>query len=182
MFAAWTPEGGVQNFFLTTQIVAGQTTTTYKESTRYQFEGGKWAATALPEPLQGVLDANLTGSMIAEAIPDTGCCGWSNQSNDQTLVLTDGKTHTIFDEQVTYKNADYDVSFFTMNARLSPDAARVAMFQRFHTFHRLGRPGFRTGVSQVVALPSHGKTAGYSLMKHPKRLKPVKPDFRLLVL
>lgn len=127
MFAAWTPEGGVQNFFLTTQIVAGQTTTTYKESTRYQFEGGKWAATALPEPLQGVLDANLTGSMIAEAIPDTGCCGWSNQSNDQTLVLTDGKTHTIFDEQVTYKNADYDVSFFTMNARLSPDAARVAM-------------------------------------------------------
>ena len=126
-FAAWAPDAGVQNFFLTTQIVAGQTTTTYKESTRDQLDGGKWAATALPEPLQRVLDANFTGSMIAEAIPDTGCCGWSNQSNDQTLVWLDGKTHTVFDEQATYKNADYDVSFFTMNARLSPDAARVAM-------------------------------------------------------
>ena len=126
-FSAWVPEGGVQNFFLTTQFVAGQTTTTYKESTRYQFEGGKWAATLLHEPLQRVLDANPTGSMIAEAIPDTGCCGWSNQSNDQTLVLADGKTHTIFDELATYKNADYDVSFYTSNACLSPDAARVAI-------------------------------------------------------
>jgi hypothetical protein len=65
--------------------------------------------------------------VIVEAIPDTGCCGWSNQSNDETLVVVDGKTSTIFDEQATYKNADYDVSFYTSNARLSPDAAQVAM-------------------------------------------------------
>jgi len=126
-FAAWAPEGGVQNFFLTTQFVAGQTTTTYKESTRYQLQGGKWTANALPDPLQRVLDANQSGSVIVEAIPDTGCCGWSNQSNDQTLVLIEGKTRTVFDEQATYKNADYDVSFYTANARLSPDSARVAM-------------------------------------------------------
>jgi hypothetical protein len=123
----WAPDGGIQNFFLTTQVVAGQTATTYKESTRYQLDGTKWAATALPEPLQRVLDANSSGSVIVEAIPDTGCCGWSNQSNDQTLVLVDGKASTIFDEQATYKNADYDVSFFTSNARLSRDGARVAM-------------------------------------------------------
>jgi hypothetical protein len=61
------------------------------------------------------------------AIPDTGCCGWSNQSNDQTLVVAAGKTRTVFDEQATYKNADYDVSFYTRNARLSPDAGTVAM-------------------------------------------------------
>ena len=125
--SVWAPDGGIQDFFLTTQVVAGQTATTYKESTRYQLEGSKWTANILPQPLQRVLDANSSGSVIVEAIPDTGCCGWSNQSNDQTLVLVDGKTSTIFDEQATYKNADYDVSFFTSNARLSPDGARVAM-------------------------------------------------------
>lgn len=125
--SVWAPDSGIQNFFLTTQVVAGQTATTYKESTRYQLDGSKWTANPLPEPLQRVLDANSSGSVIVEAIPDTGCCGWSNQSNDQTLVLADGKTSTIFDEQATYKNADYDVSFYTSSARLSPDAARVAM-------------------------------------------------------
>jgi hypothetical protein len=125
--SVWAPDGGIQNFFLTTQVVAGQTATTYKESTRYQLESSKWTANILPQPLQRVLDANSSGSVIVEAIPDTGCCGWSNQSNDQTLVLVDGRASTIFDEQATYKNADYDVSFFTSNARLSPDGARVAM-------------------------------------------------------
>lgn len=126
-FLFWVPDGGVENFFLTTQFVAGQTTTTYKASTRYQQEGGKWAPTQLANALQRVLDANAGGSLIVEAIPDTGCCGWSNQSNDQTLVVAEGKTLTIFDEQETYKNADYDVSFYTENARLSPDASRIAM-------------------------------------------------------
>jgi hypothetical protein len=123
----WASDGGIQNFFLTTQIVAAQTATTYKDSTRYQLEGSKWTTNTLPEPLQRVLDANSSGSVIVEAIPDTGCCGWSNQSNDQTLVLVDGKTSTIFDEQATYKNADYDVSFYTSYARMSPDAGRVAV-------------------------------------------------------
>jgi hypothetical protein len=125
--AVWAPDDGIQNFFLTTQVVAGQTATTYKESTRYQLEGSKWTANILPQPLQRVLDANSSGSVIVEAIPDTGCCGWSNQSNDQTLVLVDGKTSTIFDEQATYKNSDYDVSFYSSNARLSPDARHVAV-------------------------------------------------------
>ena len=37
------------------------------------------------------------------------------------------KTRTVFDEQATYKNADYDVSFYTSNARLSPELGFVAM-------------------------------------------------------
>jgi hypothetical protein len=126
-FAVWAPEGGVDNFFLTTQLVAGQTATSYQASTRYQQEGGKWTANALPDPLQRVLDASSNGDVIVQAIPDTGCCGWSNQSNDQTLVLSAGKSRTIFDEQATYKNSDYDVSFYTSNAKLSPGGDRVAM-------------------------------------------------------
>jgi hypothetical protein len=126
-FVVWSPESGVQDFFLATQFIAGQSTPVFKATTRYQQDGGKWTSTALPDPLQRVLDANAAGSLIVEAIPDTSCCGWSNQSNDQTLVVGDGKTRTVFDEQATYKNGDYDVSFYTANARVSPDASRVAM-------------------------------------------------------
>jgi hypothetical protein len=117
----------VEKLFLMTQFVAGKTEMVYKTSTRYQEEGGKWNADPLGEPLQRVLDAASDGKTIVEAIPDTGCCGWSNQSNDQTLVLSDGKKRVLFDEQATYKNPDYDVSFYTSNARLSPDSGSVAM-------------------------------------------------------
>jgi hypothetical protein len=123
----WTPEGGVDKFFLMTQFVAGRTAPVYKASARYHEEGAKWTATALSEPVQRVLDATADGEAIVEAIPDTGCCGWSNQSNDLTLVLSGEKKITVFDEQATYKNPDYDVSFYTSNARLSPELGYVAM-------------------------------------------------------
>jgi hypothetical protein len=67
------------------------------------------------------------GSVIISAILDTGCCGWENQSNDQTLLPNYGRTLVLFDERVQYKNPDYDVSFFTENAKLSPQMASVAM-------------------------------------------------------
>ena len=126
-FSEWAPEGGIESFFLATQSVAGQTATSYKATTRYQQEGSKWNPNALTEPLQRVLDASADGNSIVEAIPDTGCCGWSNQSNDRALVIKDAKSLTVFDEQAAYKNADYDVSFYTSNARLSPDAGKIAM-------------------------------------------------------
>jgi hypothetical protein len=120
-------DGGVDKFLLMTQFVAGQTGPVYKATIRYREEGGKWAADPLAEPLHRVLDAASGGSVIVEAIPDTGCCGWSNQSNDQTLAWVNGKTRTMFDERATYQNPDYDVSFYTLNARLSPELASIAM-------------------------------------------------------
>jgi hypothetical protein len=33
----------------------------------------------------------------------------------------------VFDERAQYQNPDYDVSFYTSNARLSPELGRVAM-------------------------------------------------------
>jgi hypothetical protein len=124
---AWAPDGGIDRFFLMTQFVVGQTTPSYKASTRYQEESGKWSATAFGDPLKRVLDASSDGTAVIEAIPDTGCCGWTNQSDDQTLVVAGGKTRTVFDERETYKNPDYDVSFYSSNARLSPDQGLVAM-------------------------------------------------------
>lgn len=123
----WVPQRGVDTFFVLNQFVAGQTTPTYKASTLYKNDGGKWSGTAFANPIHRVLDASSDGSTIVEAIPDTGCCGWSNQSNDQTIVHAAGKDTTVFDEQVTYKNPDYDVSFYTANARLSSDSSQIAM-------------------------------------------------------
>ena len=123
----WAPSGGIDNFFLMTQYVAGQTEITYNKTTRYQEQGGKWVGTPLDKPVERELDAASGGDLIVEAIPDSGCCGWTNESNDQTLVLGQEKTRVVFDEQATYKNPDYDVSFYTSNARLSPDQGSVAM-------------------------------------------------------
>lgn len=123
----WAPDSGIEKFFLMTQFVTGQTETTYDRTSRYQEQAGKWTATALDKPLERELDASPAGDLIVEAIPDAGCCGWVNESNDQTLVVGNGKTRVIFDEQATYKNPDYDVSFYTSNARLSPDLASIAV-------------------------------------------------------
>jgi hypothetical protein len=125
--AVWVPADGLAHFFVVTQLVTGKDSPAYKASTLYRESGGKWTGDAAQQPLQRVLDATTPGDIIVEAIPDTGCCGWSNQSNDQTLVLKQGAKWVIFDEQGTYNNADYDVSFYTSNALLSPDLAHLAV-------------------------------------------------------
>ena len=123
----WVPEKGVEDYFILTRLIEGQTETKYLSSTLYQQAPAAWSGTDLPQPLQRVLDMAEHGSVIISAILDTGCCGWENQSNDQTLLLNYGKTVVLFDERAKYNNPDYDVSFFTENAKLSPEMAHVAM-------------------------------------------------------
>jgi hypothetical protein len=124
---SWVPPNGVGNFFLVTSLVSGQTGTSYKSSSRYEQSQPLWAPEALDEPLERVLDANADGSLILNAIPDTGCCGWLNQSDDRLLLVRGNKSITVYDERATYNNPDYDVSFYTANAALSPDSNQVAM-------------------------------------------------------
>ncbi|MGA9542012.1 MAG: hypothetical protein WBQ85_00470 [Candidatus Sulfotelmatobacter sp.] len=121
----WVPDQGMGKFFLLTQFVSGKTQPLYKATSLYEENAGKWAPTPINPPLRRGLDA-ANASSILEAIPDTACCGWQNQSDDQTLLHLHGKTLTVFDEQATYKNPDYDVSFYTQNGKLSPDLASVA--------------------------------------------------------
>lgn len=123
----WVPEKGVEDYFIITRLVEGQTETKYLSSSLYQQAPATWSATELAQPLQRVLDMAEHGSVIISAILDTGCCGWENQSNDQTLLLSYGKSVVLFDERAKYNNPDYDVSFFTENARPSPELAHVAM-------------------------------------------------------
>ena len=122
----WVPDDGVGNFFLLTQIVAGKMQPLYKASSLYEENDGRWTAKPLDPPLRRVLDA-ANASTILEAIPDTACCGWENESDDRTLLHLPGKMLTVFDEQATYKNSDYDVSFHTENGKLSPDLGSVAL-------------------------------------------------------
>jgi hypothetical protein len=132
----WTPEDGVTDYFLLTRLVPGQTGSRSIVTSVYHADRGAWHANDLAEPLQRILDAGDEGAVIVNAIPDTGCCGWENQSNDQTILLNHGRKTVIFDEREQYKNPDYDVSFYTTRARLSPDLAAVAM-----TIEASARPG-----------------------------------------
>jgi hypothetical protein len=119
------PDDGVGKFFLLTQFVSGQTQPLYKSTSLYEENAGKWTATPLAPPLRRVLDAASAGAIL-EAIPDTACCGWENESVDKTLLHLQSKTVTVFDELAAYKNPDYDVSFYTENGKLSPDLGAVA--------------------------------------------------------
>jgi hypothetical protein len=122
----WVPDTGVNKLFLVTQFVAGKAQPIYKSMSLYQESAGKWAAMPVDPPLRRVLDAANAGAIL-EAIPDTGCCGWANQSDDQTVLHLSGKMLTVFDERAGYNNPDYDVSFYTENGTLSPDMAFVAL-------------------------------------------------------
>lgn len=122
----WVPDEGVGKFVLLTLFVEGQTQAIYQSTSVYVENAGQWAATAHDPALRIVLDAASPGAIL-EAIPDAGCCGWANESDDQTLLHLEGTTLTVFDELTTYKNPDYDVSFYTQNGKLSPDLKSVAM-------------------------------------------------------
>jgi len=121
----WIPDDGVGKFFLLTQFVAGQTQPTYKATAAYDENADKWTPTALDPPLRRVLDAG-NAQEILEAVPDTGCCGWSNESDDHTQLRFRGKALVMFDELAEYQNPDYDVSFYTRNGKLSPGLGSVA--------------------------------------------------------
>lgn len=123
----WVPDGGVEDYFFLTRVIQGQTETKYLTSTLYKQSDATWTGTEVPQPLQRVLDLTDGGAIVISAILDVGCCGWENQSNDQTILTNHGKTVTLFDERAQFKNPDYDVSFFTENAKLSPGQAHVAM-------------------------------------------------------
>ncbi|MGC2197787.1 MAG: hypothetical protein WA628_24155 [Terriglobales bacterium] len=123
----WVSENGIDDCFIVTRLIQGPTETKYLSSTLYEKSEGTWSATDLNQPMQRVLDMTEHGSVLISAILDTGCCGWENQSNDQTLLLSYGKILVLFDERSKYKNPDYDVSFFTENTKLSPELAHVAL-------------------------------------------------------
>ena len=124
--SVWAPNTGVSDFFFLTRWIEGQIQTKYEETDLYRLANGKWSAQKIEQPVEVLLDAASRGDSYIEAIPDSGCCGWENESDDVTYVVQRGQRTKLFDERARYHNDNYDVSFMTANARFSPNADRVA--------------------------------------------------------
>lgn len=122
----WAPDGVVGRVFLLTRFTPGQIGSTYHESFLYQNSGRKWLAKKLAQPIERPLDASEKGEMLVAAVPDGGCCGWENDSDDRTLLLQEGKVSVLYDELDRYGNRNYDVSFYTAHARLAPGNGLLA--------------------------------------------------------
>ena len=122
----WAPDGVVGDFFLVTRFTPGQLGSTYHESLLYQRSGRTWQAKKLPQPIERPLTASEKGEVLVAAVPDGGCCGWENESNDQMLLLRNGKVSVLYDEFDRYDNRNYDVSFYTADARLAAGNAMLA--------------------------------------------------------
>jgi len=124
--SAWAPASGVSDFFFLTRWIPGQTESETLETNLYQRTNGGWAPKKLPVPVDSFLDAADRGETYVDAVPDAGCCGWINESDDVTFVSHGGQIAKLFNERSRFHNDDYDVSFFTSNARLSPDVTQIA--------------------------------------------------------
>jgi hypothetical protein len=125
--SVWFPDGGVDDFFIITRWIPGQIESTYEDSSLFRKSRGNWSERKLPRVLENVQDAALGGTVVIHSILDGACCGWDNVSDDQTVLNVDGKETVIFDEFKRFGNPDYDVSFFTSNAKFSPDSRSIAM-------------------------------------------------------
>lgn len=143
---AWSPPAGFSDFFFLTRWIPGQVSSQILETDLYQAGSGRWIAHKLSAPVDTFLDAADHGHVFIGAIPDAGCCGWENESDDLTYLVRDGHRLTVFDERARFHNKDYDVSFFTANALLSPGANDVA-----YTIASTYKPG------QPIRLSAGGK-------------------------
>jgi hypothetical protein len=124
----WTPDRGVSDFFFLTRWIPGQTSSDFLETILYRAAGAVWVPQKLPKPIYEFLDATDSGNTYIAAVPDAGCCGWDNESDDITYLARrgGGEQITFFDEFARFHNQDYDVSFFTPKALFSPDASQIA--------------------------------------------------------
>jgi hypothetical protein len=126
VWSVWAPDGIIDDFFLVTRMTEGQIDSRYHESSVYQRSGSKWIQKTLPQAVEAPLAASEKGDVVVTTVPDAGCCGWENESNDQLLLLRNGKSSVLYDEARRYDNRDYDVSFYPSDAKLSPAHALVA--------------------------------------------------------
>ena len=122
----WAPEAGITDFFFVTRWVPGQLQSDFQQTDLYRLQNGRWVSQKLPAPVEQFADMADHGNVFIAVVSDRGCCGWENESDDQTLLFRNVQSTVIYDERERFHNDNYDVSFFTSRARLSPDGSRVA--------------------------------------------------------
>jgi hypothetical protein len=123
----WAPKTGVDDFFLVTHYIPGQLQSEGVATFLYRKVAGRWLCKKQPGVIDMAADAAAAGAIRIELVQDNACCGWVNESSDQTVLARDGKRITLFDERTSYHNPNYDVKFSAGNARLSPNLNLVAM-------------------------------------------------------
>ncbi len=72
------------------------------------------------------LDMAAGGSAWVQADGEAGCCGGLNEDSNLTRFTDADSSRTVFDEWARFRNRNYDVSFFTASASISPEGMRVA--------------------------------------------------------
>jgi hypothetical protein len=122
----WAPEAGITDFFFVTRRVQGQVGMHFQGTDLYRLQNGRWVSQKLPAPVEQFADMADHGNVFIAIVGDSGCCGWVNESDDQALLFRNGQSTVIYDERERFHNDNYDVSFFTSRARLSPDGSRFA--------------------------------------------------------
>jgi len=131
----WAPGGVIRNCVVLTHweqqgsFEGYDTPNTTCYRTRYRAATAKWTSSDLDTiwSEQPLLDISADGSAWVTTDIDGGCCGWSNDSSEQTYFHDGDTAHVVFNEWSVFGNKDYDVSFYTADARISPDAACVAL-------------------------------------------------------
>ena len=122
----WFPADGIDDFFVLHHFIEGQLGSTSLDSFIYRKHGDTWSSSRFDQSYDTILDADAGGDTIIYAIRDAGCCGWDNDSSDQTILFSKGSIRLIFDEREKFSNPNYDVSFYTLKALLSPDGSHIA--------------------------------------------------------
>ena len=130
----WAPGGVVRGYFVLTHWEQRPPRSASEElpksdvlTTLYRQRPTGWRASDLQNfSIAPLLDAGGDGSTWVQRIPDYGCCGWNNGSNDQLLLTAPDTNIVLFDERSRFHNPDYDVSYFAANAGIAPDGERAA--------------------------------------------------------
>jgi len=122
----WAPEAGISDFFFVTRWVPGQLEPRFLQTDLYRLQNGRWLGQKLDAPVEAIADAADHGNVFIEIVSDAGCCGWENESDDQTLLYRNEQATVIYDERERFHNDNYDVSFFTWGVKFSPKGSRIA--------------------------------------------------------
>jgi hypothetical protein len=175
------PETGIDDAFFITSWIPGQLDSTLKATDRWIRRDRSWTRETLPSPVESFLDI-ADGETCLTRIGDAGCCGWVNSNSDQTVLWRSGQASILFDEWKRFGNSDYDITFWSANARLSPDRARVAhTLDRVFVDETLGRANSSDPAPNIRLAESATKPNPAALARIHREMRPL-PAVEVLAL
>ncbi|HUQ89706.1 MAG TPA: hypothetical protein VM096_19240 [Vicinamibacterales bacterium] len=149
----WARHGVVDDVFVLTQVTPGQLEPSHERSVLYRREGAQWRPAVLPSPLEEIVESDASADMLVATVLDAGCCGWINESSNQTALTQGGRRTILFDEFTRFGNSNYDISFYTVAAALTPGRLMIG-----HTIHG-------DVLEEEIRLSSDGKANAVALTK-----------------